>query len=43
MQPLNRDEFPWVEETVHEIFLKNHTKFQKLLFQTQDAKCLCIW
>ncbi|MFB5609111.1 MAG: zinc metalloprotease HtpX [Nitrosarchaeum sp.] len=30
MQPLNRDEFPWIEETVHEICLKNHTKIPKI-------------
>ena len=30
MQPLNRDEFPWIEETVHEICIKNHTKIPKI-------------
>ncbi|MCV0373377.1 MAG: M48 family metalloprotease [Nitrosarchaeum sp.] len=30
MQPLNHDEFPWIEETVHEICIKNHTKIPKI-------------
>lgn len=30
MQPLNRDEFPWIEETVHEICIKNNTKIPKI-------------
>lgn len=30
MQPLNRDEFPWIEETVHEICIKNNAKIPKI-------------
>ncbi len=30
MQPLNREEFPWIEETVHEICIKNNVKIPKL-------------
>ncbi|NJK77937.1 MAG: M48 family metalloprotease [Nanoarchaeota archaeon] len=30
MSPLNRDEFPWIEETTHEICLKNKVKLPKI-------------
>lgn len=30
MSPLNKDEFPWIEETVHEICIKNRTKIPKI-------------
>lgn len=30
MQPLNRDEFPWIEETVYEICIKNKAKIPKI-------------
>jgi heat shock protein HtpX len=30
MQPLNRDEFPWIEEAVHEICIKNNAKIPKI-------------
>jgi heat shock protein HtpX len=30
MQPLNRNEFPWIEETVHEICIKNNAKIPKI-------------
>ena len=30
MQPLDRDQYPWIEQTVHEICIKNRTKIPKL-------------
>jgi len=30
MQPLNRDEFPWIEEIVHEVCIKNNAKIPKI-------------
>lgn len=30
MSPLNREEFPWIEETVHEICIKNNVKIPKI-------------
>jgi heat shock protein HtpX len=30
MSPLNKDEFPWIEETIHEICIKNRTKIPKI-------------
>lgn len=30
MSPLNKDEFPWIEETVHEICIKNRVKIPKI-------------
>lgn len=30
MSPLNRDEFPWIEETTHEICIKNKVKIPKI-------------
>jgi len=30
MRPLDKDEFPWIEETVHEICIKNKTKIPKI-------------
>ncbi|MDF2425542.1 MAG: zinc metalloprotease HtpX [Nitrosopumilus sp.] len=30
MSPLNRDEFPWIEEMVHEICIKNKVKIPKI-------------
>lgn len=30
MNPLNREEFPWIEETVHEICIKNNVKIPKI-------------
>jgi heat shock protein HtpX len=30
MSPLNRDEFPWIEETIHEICIKNRVKIPKI-------------
>ena len=30
MSPLNKDEFPWIEETTHEICLKNKVKIPKI-------------
>lgn len=30
MQPLNKDEFPWIEETVHEMCIKNRVKSPKI-------------
>jgi heat shock protein HtpX len=30
MSPLNKDEFPWIEETIYEICIKNKTKIPKI-------------
>lgn len=30
MKPLEKDEFPWIEEAVHEICIKNNTKIPKI-------------
>lgn len=30
MQPLNKNEFPWIEETVHEMCIKNRVKIPKI-------------
>lgn len=30
MSPLNREEFPWIEETVHEICIKNRVKIPQI-------------
>ena len=30
MQPLKRDEFPWIEKAVHEICLRNHTRIPRI-------------
>ncbi len=30
MSPLNKDEFPWIEETIHEICIKNRVKIPKI-------------
>jgi heat shock protein HtpX len=30
MTPLNKDEFPWIEETIHEICIKNKVKIPKI-------------
>lgn len=30
MSPLNREEFPWIEETIHEICIKNRVKIPKI-------------
>ncbi|MFB5631505.1 MAG: zinc metalloprotease HtpX [Nitrosopumilaceae archaeon] len=30
MSPLNKEEFPWIEETIHEICIKNRVKIPKI-------------
>jgi len=31
MSPLNKDEFPWIEETIYEICIKNRVKIPKII------------